>query len=221
MQDDSAPKREKPNEKGLFIVLEGIDGSGKTTIMKNLERYLCDRGYTVYSTKEPSSGDAGLFIRSVLRKEKVVSQRALQLLFWADRADHIDREVEPHLANNEIVISDRYMFSTIAYGTSSGVKKEMLYDILKYFRIPDLTLYIDIPAEVALHRINHNRKEAELFERESVLKAVRDKYLELSKAFNFRVINGDKPEEEVSKSVQRTVQGFLEEMSFGAGQEIV
>src|SRR3989344_8642736 len=101
---------------GKFIVFEGLDGSGLSTQSFELRNFLMKQGHQVVLTKEQTDGLIGGLIKSCLKKEWKTSLLTLQLLFTADRAHHISNEIEPSLAEGKFVISDRYFFSTIAFG---------------------------------------------------------------------------------------------------------
>ena len=106
------------SEPGVLIVLEGTDGAGLSTQTALLAAHLRSKGeVSVISTKEPTSSHIGNLIRSALKHEWKPSPRALQLLFAADRAHHLENEIEPALQANKIVISDRYVLSSLAFGS--------------------------------------------------------------------------------------------------------
>ena len=101
---------------GKFIVFEGLDGSGLSTQSFELRNFLINQGYKVVLTKEQTDGLIGGLIKSCLKKEWKTSLLTLQILFTSDRAHHLDTEIEPGIAEGKIIISDRYFFSTIAFG---------------------------------------------------------------------------------------------------------
>src|SRR2546428_2850840 len=147
--------------RGLFITLEGGDGSGKSPKGSSLAERLRAEGYAVCQTRDPAGTELGrrlwsLFQRRTEQKALVISPRAELLLFTADRAQHVQQVIEPALARREIVISDRFADSTVAYqaygrGLSLELVRacnEIATDGLK----PDLTLLFDVPPEVGLTR---------------------------------------------------------------------
>lgn len=162
----------------MFIVLEGIDGSGTTTQMARLAEALRARGQRVHTTREPSDGPIGVFIRSVLRKEVDVPPDALALLFAADRVAHVAQEIEPALARGEVVICDRYLGSSIVY-QSQFVPEAFVRAANSRARLPDLTLIVDVPAEVAAARRAARGGPAELFEVDALQVALAAAYREL------------------------------------------
>ena len=140
-----------------FIVLEGIDGSGTTTQATLLAENLRLRGHRVRTTFEPSSGRVGTQIRELLAvRSDPVSATSLALLFAADRIDHNQRVILPAIRAGEIVISDRYLMSSLAYqGLTQPV--EWLQQINAKARLPDLTLLLQISPLVGLRRVAQRR----------------------------------------------------------------
>lgn len=189
-----------------FIVLEGLDGSGQSTQADILAAQLNSQKKSIV-TKEPTNNLIGGLIRAQLTKEWSATQECLQLLFAADRAHHLERVVEPALAKGFNVISDRYMFSSIAFG-AVNTDKEWLKQINSKFRIPDYTFYLDVSPEVCIERMEKSRFEFELFEQKEYLAKVRTNYLELAKEYdNFHVIDGNRHKEEVHNDVMKIVEG--------------
>jgi len=194
---------------GKFIVFEGIDGAGLTTQAELLEKYLRNKKYGVVLTKEPTNNLIGGIIRAALKKEWSTSNRTLQLLFSADRAHHLEKEIIPALENGKIVISDRYFISTIAYGMIE-LEKDWLKALNSKFLLPDIIFIIDVPAEVSIERIKASRFGFELFEEKKKLEKIRNNFLELSKEYkNCFVINGNRSIEEVHKEIVKIVEEKL------------
>jgi len=195
--------------KGKFIVFEGIDGAGLTTQAELLEKYLRSKKYEVVLTKEPTNNLIGGIIRAALKKEWSTSNRTLQLLFSADRAHHLEKEIIPALENGKIVISDRYFISTIAYGMIE-LEKDWLKALNSKFLLPDIIFMIDVPVEVSIERIKASRFGFELFEEKKKLEKIRNNFLELSKEYkNCFVINGNRSIEEVHKEIVKIVEEKL------------
>jgi dTMP kinase len=135
-----------------LIVLEGIDGAGTTTQALRLEAALRADGRDVHRTREPSDGPIGRLLREMLAgKHAPVDATTLSLLFAADRADHLGREVEPALARGTVVISDRWYHSSLAY-QGAGEERAWIRTLNARARHPDLTLLLDIDAEVGARR---------------------------------------------------------------------
>ncbi len=194
---------------GAFIVLEGLDGSGISSQATFLETHLRKQGYKTLLTKEPTGGLIGGMIREALKQDWKTSYKSLQLLFCADRARHLEEEIEPALEADRIVVCDRYMFSTLAYGFAAGVDTHWLFNVNREFRLPDLTIFIDISPDISLSRIAKGREKRELFEKREALSKVRKAYLNLAKRFRFKIVNGENGVEETSRDVQQIVDGFL------------
>lgn len=144
--------------KRLFIAIEGIDGSGKTTLAKHLANLLCARQYDVLLTREPGGTDLGKQIRAILLdSSEKIDKKAQYLLFAADRAQHISHIVQPHLEKGGIVITDRFTDSSLAYqGYGNGISKEMIITINDWTTNhlkPDIIFYIDISLQEASRRL--------------------------------------------------------------------
>jgi len=195
--------------KGKFITFEGIDGAGLTTQAELLEKYLRNKKYEVVLTKEPTNNLIGGIIRAALKKEWITSNTTLQLLFSADRAHHLEKEIIPTLESGKIVISDRYFLSTIAYGMIE-LEKDWLKALNSKFLLPDLIFIIDVPVEVSIERIKASRFGFELFEEIRKLEKVRNNFLELSKEYkNCFVIDGNRSIKEVHKEIVKIVEEKL------------
>jgi dTMP kinase len=149
----------------MFITIEGLDGSGKTTQVKELAAHLRARGHNVLLTREPGGTEIGDQIRALLQDRahvQMASETEL-LLFCASRAQLVSQVIRPHLANDGIVICDRFADSTIAYqGYGRGIDLDFLRAMLNFATgglQPDLTIYLDITAEEGVAR----RRQASLF----------------------------------------------------------
>ena len=161
---------------GRFIVLEGIDGSGTTTQAARLAVSLRDSGYEVVSTREPSDGPIGVLLRQALtRRLSGLSDRTLALLFAADRLDHLASVVEPALAEGKVVVSDRYVLSSLAY---QGMRLPLRWvEALNAAARPaDLTLYLNVPPGTAARRRQGRGGTTELFDADEVQRAVARAY---------------------------------------------
>lgn len=161
-----------------FWVLEGLDGAGTTTQLKNLEKYLADKGTKVFRTAEPTIYETGKFIRRVLGGEVVVPQSTIAYLFAADRDNHINNPeygIKAHLAEDEIVISDRYFFSSFAY-QSIGFDGETVKMLNSRFPYPEYVLYVDTPVEDCISRIEGRGNDKEIYEKYDYQIKVRENY---------------------------------------------
>lgn len=197
------------SSKGLFVVLEGIDGSGKTTLSNLLKNDLESNGYTVYSTAEPTNGPIG----ALLRKEKIDSPRAEALLFVADRAYHTE-EMLKRVENGEIVICDRYYASTLAYQStsfsSSAFDMAFLTDLNEaVVSEPDITFLLDLDPEVSAGRIDTRGEQKSKFERLEFQKQVRDNYLRIAGERGFCVLDASSPSEQVCAEALKQIYDRL------------
>jgi dTMP kinase len=203
----------------VFITFEGPDGSGKTTQARLLAGWLRERGYEAVLTREPGGTDIGDQIRTVLHDPAngAMDARTEILLYSASRAQHVAQRIRPALAAGQIVISDRYADSTLAYqGYGRGLDLETLRQITDFATgglTPGLTLYLDIPPEAGLERRQvggdeWNRLDAEAIE---FHQRARAGYLELMKGEPERwvVVNGARPVEEVQEEIRGVVEGRL------------
>lgn len=194
-----------------FIVLEGLDGAGTTTQKERLEKELGKRGYDIWSTAEPTSSDIGRLIRRVLKGDLAVPELTLAHLFAADRADHIYGccGIIENIENGKIVISDRYFYSTLAY-QSFNIGLEKIAEI-NDFPHPEYLIFIDTDPKTCIERIEKRGGEKEIYEKESLLKKIRENYLKafslLSEDVKFITIDG-------SLSIEETTKRILSSLSF-------
>ena len=163
----------------LFIVLEGPDGAGTTTQCRLLEERLRNEGHDVLLTAEPTDGPIGTWIRSQLKNGKPVPSIALQLLFCADRAWHIDEVIKPALNAGKIVICDRYSPSTIIYANAQEMDIGMLEILNNDFIQPDLLVFTLPPVDVSLARLKE-RTESDYFEKENLQRRIHAGYSEMA-----------------------------------------
>ncbi|MDD3773715.1 MAG: dTMP kinase [Patescibacteria group bacterium] len=200
-------KNKKGN--GLFIAFEGLDGSGSSTQANLLLNYLKNKGRKAFLTKEPTNNIIGGLIRGQLTGDWKTSMECLQLLFAADRAHHFDREIKPALAKGKIIITDRYLFSSIAYG-SLALDESWLWEINKNFAMPNCTFLLNVPPGVCLKRITESRLGLELFEEKKKLYKVWSAYERLAKKFkNVFIIDGLRSPEEIHLEISGIVDSFL------------
>ncbi len=161
-----------------FIAIEGLDGAGTTTQVHRLVAALGARGLPAHRTCEPSDLVVGRVVRAVLRQEEDAPRRAvLPWLFAADRADHLDREVRPALAAGRHVVTDRYVPSSLAY-QALDAPAELVWQLNAAFPAPDLTVFVEVPPEVALDRIGARGDRREVYERRDLLERVAANYAE-------------------------------------------
>ena len=213
---------------GTFIVLEGIDGAGKSTQAEMLAKELKEEN-EVYLTQEPSKRSIGDFIReSVLGSNKEASiidgdtldPKAEVLLFTADRAEHCEQELIPALKEGKIVISDRYFYSTYAYQAArEGIDLEWLKKVNEFAIRPDLVILLDIPVKEGLKRID---KDPDYIERvEQIQHKARENYMELSEDYDeIFVVDGKKSTEKVHGDIHDLVKNFMEKEEKSEEEEV-
>jgi len=161
---------------GTFVAIEGIDGAGTTTQAQLLGERLEHRGLSVLVTAEPSQGDVGRLIRSYLGKiDEPVAPQTLALLFAADRLDHWHNEIEPALKQGIWVLSDRYLWSSLAY-QSLDCPEDWIASINRYAPLPDVTLLIDIEPDEAAARRRRDGRRIEIFDALDRQQRVADAY---------------------------------------------
>ncbi|MCL4391109.1 MAG: dTMP kinase [Candidatus Parvarchaeota archaeon] len=194
---------------GKFIVIEGLDNAGKATQSALLSEHLRASGLKVILTKEPTNGILGGMSKAALNKELTISGKALQLLFCADRAHHLETEIEPAMNKGFIVVCDRYFFSTLAYGFASNINYKWLRSVNISFRKPDLGLYLDIDPKTAFLRLPKQESTLQLFDNLQKLSKVRQAYLSISKEFHLKKIDANGSIEEVSQRINKIVDKFL------------
>ena len=203
----------------MFITLEGPEGSGKTSHTPHLVEYLREKGYVVFPTREPGGTSISEQIRDILHdlKNAEMHPRTETLLYQAARAQIVEQVIKPRLDANEIVISDRYFDSTIAYqGYGHQQDLEQVRALVKYATgglSPDLTILLDLDIEVGLKRKTQNELEWNRMDAYTVEfhKRVRAGYLEMVKAEPKRwvVVNSDQKWESVQDELKRVIVGRL------------
>ena len=144
---------------GLFIVFEGIDGTGKSTQLHLLAEKLRGMGYAVVATREPTDGPYGQKIRELFVDRGAVSREEELELFIADREQHVKEVITPALADGCVVICDRYYLSTVAYQGANGMDPEQILKKNENFPVPDLAIILEIEPAQGIHRIQKHRNE--------------------------------------------------------------
>jgi len=196
----------------LFIVFEGLDGSGLSTQAKLLSEFFKKQKYNNVITKEPTNNLIGGIIRASLKKELKLNSKSLQLLFASDRCYHLETTIKPMLKKGKIVICDRYIYSSYAFGMADNLKLDWLKAINHGFLIPDMVFFIDVPPQECIKRIKDSREEIELFEKEDKLRKVRENYLALVKENqNFYRIDGTQTIKEVHEATVEFIRRYLKQ----------
>jgi len=194
-------------KKGAFICIEGLDASGKTTQARRLVRELRRRGFEAVYTTEPSPGEIGKFIRAyILQRKRRVPIAVEALLFAVDRVDHLERRIKPALQDGKIVVSDRYVYSSLAYQGAAGLDLNWIEEINQSVVTPNLAIYIDVPPEVVVKRI---KRKKSVMERLGVQRRVREVYMKFVENGRLIRVDGDRPKDEVLKDILTVVLNFL------------
>ncbi len=209
--------------KGKFIAFEGIDGSGKTTQVKLLKKALEKKGKKVFLTKNPTrKGPIGRLIHQVLRGKIKIPLISFQYLYSADRQVQ-QLEIIEHLKKGEIVITDRYFWSSVAYGISDRdatdyknttnflLISQSILSMFYQFILPDVFIYLDISSKTALKRLSGMDKEKEIYEDVLKLDKIRNGYLFVIKMFKkeMSVFDGEKDVREMSKEIVKKVEKVI------------
>lgn len=211
--------------KGLHIVFEGTDGSGKSTQLKKLSKWMGDRAIFHMTTKEPGSPhieECKKIKQLVLDPKNNYVPKAELLLFLADRAQHIEGFVKSYIEKGIHVLQDRFIYSTLIYQSARGLSRTKIESLLEFTTDglkPDLTILLDIPADIGLTRAKNSNNIFEGGDRmeRSGLKyyeSVRQGFLQLAESVrynNFQVVDASPPknEEEIHKEIIEIVSKKL------------
>ncbi|MDX1813311.1 MAG: dTMP kinase [Candidatus Bathyarchaeia archaeon] len=195
------------SKKGAFICIEGLDGCGKTTQAKLLAKKLGKSRNALY-TAEPSRGKIGTYIRNrCLYGEKRLSTVVEALLFAADRIEHLENEVLPALREGRLVISDRYVYSSLAYQGAAGLSLKWIKIVNKHALKPDLAVFIDVDPKTVMYRLKRKRSVMENMETQQ---RVRDVYLKFVAKGELVRLDGNRAKKEVAETLSALVLKSLE-----------
>lgn len=192
---------------GLFVAIEGLDGSGLTTQTGLLTEALRGEGHPVFATKEPSDNIIGGLIRGSLTGVYKLPPSALQLLFVADRVHHLDLEVTPVLKNRSILVSDRYLWSTIAFG-SQDIDRDWLLGLHRHVYLPDVTILLKVSPKTCIKRKAGDRFAFQLFEKEKKLARIWKTYEWLAKKYAKQIVilDGEQKPQEVLAEILNEIK---------------
>ena len=192
---------------GALIAFEGLDQSGKQTQAERLVAALLERGREVRFLSFPDYVTAiGQEIERALHDGRDYAPDVMQLLYIANRYEHRP-EIETSLRSGEVIVCDRYLASSVAYGEAQGLEAEWLTAVQRLLPQPALTVLLDIPPEASLHR---KRRERDRYERDLALLArVRDSYLRQAQAGDWVRVRGDQDKENVAADVLTAVRSRL------------
>jgi len=199
----------KHNMNGKLIVFCGLDGCGKTTMIKNLYNHYILEGKSVLLTKQPTN---------MVRKSEIFRNfmdspnneqyeyRSLSLLAASDRIQHSNKVILPALGQNDIVISDRYIFSCLSNLRARGyMKDKWIYEISKSIVKPDLAFFLDIPVEKAVARVRNREEEKDRYIDIEFQEKLRKEYLNIAKTNGYIIISSDRPEAETFNNIKKHI----------------
>jgi len=196
-------------KKGILIVFEGIDGSGKSTQVQFLQKILVGKGMDVVVFREPSQSPWGKKIKEKAALPDSLSPEEELELFVKDRKDNVQKNLSPALIKNKIVLLDRYYFSTMAYQGAKGIDVERIRRLNEQFAVhPDLVFILDVEAEKGLNRIQDRKSKDLLFERQDFLVEVR----KIFKSFlgdNIFHIDSEKSPDKISDQIASIVLKYI------------
>lgn len=211
--------------KPIFISFEGPEGAGKTSVLAALISELKTKlGDDLVTTREPGGNPISEAIRAILQPEEDngMDKRTEALLYTAARRQHLVENIKPALDQNKIVISDRYVDSSLAYqGGGRGLGIDNIWEINQFAidgLLPDMTIYLDVPVEIGLARVNENRQgKIDRLDKEiiSFYQKVRETYLKLQSEFSDRIkiVDATQPLNKVIDDTRILINQILEDKS--------
>lgn len=195
--------------RGVLIVIEGIDGAGKSTQARLLLKWLLSQGYPAVYFREPTRGRWGRRIKELSRRADALSAEEELVLFLKDRQENVERNLKPAMRRGKIVVLDRYYFSTMAYQGARGINPARIRRMNEKFAIrPDLVFILDIDPGLGLERIEWRKRKDLLFERKDYLAKVR-RIFRRFRGRQFIHVDGSRPKKEVHQDIAVRVFSFL------------
>lgn len=200
------------NTPGFLFTFCGLDGCGKTTMLTRLEKELGDK-YKIFKTKQPTDAvrESDIF-RTYMDdpNHDAYDYRSLSLLAASDRLQHVNKVVEPQMAEGKIVISDRYFYSCLANLRARGFENdEWIYEIAESVVKPDVAFFFDVPVETAVKRVRSRIKEKDRYIDMELQYNLRNEYIKICKANNGVLISTEMSIEECYSIVQREVERVM------------
>ncbi|MCZ8238966.1 MAG: dTMP kinase [Leptospiraceae bacterium] len=190
-----------------FIVFEGIDGSGKSTLSKNVFQLFVSKNIPTELFREPTNYDTGLRLRDFLKGKIRLNPDEQMKLFISDRRESVKRNIQPALSLGKIVLLDRYYFSTAAYQASEENSAQSILDLnlKENFPRPNKIFFLNINPESAMKRIQLNRNEIDVFENLEKLTSIRNNYLSILPVDTI-FLDALKSEEELMRDVLENLE---------------
>lgn len=202
--------QQRPNGSGPFVAICGFDGSGKTTQLEALRKFYADQGREVCVTRQPTDWYRNdPFVRSFLKNGGSSEQaRVLALFAAADRHRHIQEVINPALTAGKVVLTDRYVFSSIAYFQSRGVPQDFILYINQGILAPDFSFFLDVRPDILLQRLVARDGETLKFEEraQSRIHNIRQNFLSLQP--HLQIINGELPQDVVTANMIEIIDSF-------------
>ncbi len=205
--------------RGKFITFEGPEGSGKTSVIIGVEKYLTEEGFSILTTREPGGIKIAEDIRSIiLHKDNIeMDAHAEALLFAASRSQHYHEKIVPALKDNKIILCDRFIDSSLAYqGHARELGIDEVYEINKFAigdSLPELTLFIDVPPKVGLERVFSNIRKIDRLDLETLQfhEKVYEGYMIIAKKYSdrFKIVDGTQPIEKVIEDAIKIIKNIL------------
>ena len=200
------------NTAGFLFTFCGLDGCGKTTMLTRLEKELGEK-YKIFKTKQPTNAvrESDIF-RTYMDNPNhdAYDYRSLSLLAASDRLQHVNKVVEPQMAEGKIVISDRYFYSCLANLCARGVENdEWIYEIAESVVKPDVAFFFDVPVETAVSRVRSRVEEKDRYIDMELQYKLRDEYIKICKANNGVLISTEMPIEECYSIVKREAERVM------------
>ena len=202
-----------------FITFEGPEGSGKTSVIVGVEKYLKEEGYDILTTREPGGSKIAEDIRSIiLHKDNIeMDAHAEALLFAAARSQHFNEKILPAINENKIILCDRFIDSSLAYqGHARELGIDKIYEINQFAIgniLPELTLFIDVPPKVGLERVFSNIRKIDRLDLEELEfhEKVYEGYMIIAKKYSnrFKIVDGTQPIEKVVEDAIQIIKNIL------------
>ncbi|PJZ57752.1 dTMP kinase [Leptospira barantonii] len=192
------------NKKPFFIVFEGIDGSGKSTLCKSMTEKLSARGISSVGFTEPTNLETGKYLRKFLRGEIELGRKEQIEAFLNDREESLKQNILPSLESGKNVLLDRYMYSTAAYQSGEDLSPETILEknLERNFKTPDVLFYLDLKPEIALERLERRKEDKERFETLSQLQKIHSAYERILPKETIRIDGEKGPDQIVSECLE-------------------
>lgn len=192
------------NYPGFFVDIEGLDGSGASTQVGLVAKELRQLGVRPYLTKEPTAGPIGKLVRSALEGQfNSLPPSSVQLLFAADRGRHLKQEIIPRLEKGQMVITDRYAWASVAFG-SVYLEKQWLLELNRDFIFPDLSFFLEVEPATCLQRLAKEKTGVALYRTKEALEDAWETYGWISEKYwwaQIALIDGEQAEEQVTAQI--------------------